>query len=1090
MSNVKIWEEKVVIPTYEVYPPDKNPRFYEKRAYQGSSGKVYPLPVTEKINDKKVNKEYQGVFLENDYLKIMILPELGGRIQRALDKTNNYDFVYYNHVIKPALVGLTGPWISGGIEFNWPQHHRPSTFSPTEYKLQENKDGSKSVLVSETDKMYGTKGMGTFTLYPDKAFIEIKGQLYNPTDLPQTFLWWANPAVPVNDYTTSVFPPDVHAVMDHGKRAVSTFPIATGEYYKMDYSKGVDISKYKNVPVPTSYMAEKSDYDFIGNYDENLKAGLLHVADHHVSPGKKQWTWGNGDFGQAWDANLTDEDGPYIELMTGVFTDNQPDFTWLRPYEEKVFTQYFMPYKGVGYIKNATVNGAVNLEKNQQQGKVAVYVTSHYDNLKIKVFQNDKVIFETVETLDPSTYYQGEFFIPEDGLLTIEVTTEDEQSIVAYEELAKGEVEIPEPAEAIPAPEKLKTTEELFLAATHLEQYRHATSEPEDYYLEGLKRDATDIRLNTGYGSLLYRQGNFSQSEKYLRKAFKKQTWKTPNPYYGEPSFQLGLSLEIQNKNKEAYDCFYKATWNDDTQGAAFFKLAAIMCRKNSFAQAKEFIERSLIKNTHHMKGRVLDILIGEKLGEDVSKKIKKALEIDPLDLTLNYLRSLREKNNDYVKIFRGDLQNYLIVALDYLQGGFYIEALSLLEECPVDSPMIYYYQGYVYTLLNENKKAVSVIKEGEKASSDYCFPNRLEEIIILENVIKIYPEAFYAKYYLGNLFYDKKQYDKAMILWEQAGEGLKDFPTVFRNLSIAYYNKKQEKQQALEFINRAFQLDKSDSRVLLEKTQLEKLLNYPIQKRLEELEENIAVTTKRDDLLIEYLTLLNLANQPEKVMTYLNERIFHPWEGGEGKVSAQYVTALIKLGKKAQESKQAQEFFQKALTYPRNLGEGKLPSNHSNAVEFYLGEIFRKSGDLSEARKHFLEATKGITSPESVLYYNDEPGDILFYQGLSLEKLGEKEKAKRKFNTLVDYGKKHLNDEITYDFFAVSAPAHSVYENDIQLDNYIYCKYLTGLGYLGNEEYSKALDYFIDVLKLNPAHEGVNEHLSFAKEKAKPTWK
>ena len=124
-----------------------------------------------------------------------------------------------------------------------------------------------------------------------------------------------------SDHTFSVFPPDVTAVMDHGKRAISSFPIATGEYYKYDYSAGVDISRYKNVKVPTSYMAAHSDFDFVGNYDEGVGAGLLHVADHHISPGKKQWTWGNGDFGRTWDRNLTDEDGPYIELMTGVFTD-------------------------------------------------------------------------------------------------------------------------------------------------------------------------------------------------------------------------------------------------------------------------------------------------------------------------------------------------------------------------------------------------------------------------------------------------------------------------------------------------------------------------------------------------------------------------------------------------------------------------------------------------------------------------------------------------------------------------------------------------------------------------------------------------
>ena len=194
--------------------------------------------MTEKVSDVCREVAYHAVWLENEYLRVMVLPELGGRIHRALDKTNGYDFVYYNHVVKPALVGLTGPWISGGIEFNWPQHHRPTTFSPVDYRVAEHDDGSVTVYVGETDKMYGTKGMAAISLYPGKAYLEIRGRLYNPTDLPQTFLWWANPAVPVNDHTYSVFPPDVNAVMDHGRRAVSTFPIATGEYYKCDYSAG------------------------------------------------------------------------------------------------------------------------------------------------------------------------------------------------------------------------------------------------------------------------------------------------------------------------------------------------------------------------------------------------------------------------------------------------------------------------------------------------------------------------------------------------------------------------------------------------------------------------------------------------------------------------------------------------------------------------------------------------------------------------------------------------------------------------------------------------------------------------------------
>ena len=156
MHDTRVWEENVIIPTYEIGRADKNPIFLEKRVYQGSSGKIYPYPTIDTISDTKVDKTYKAVFLENEFLKVMVLPELGGRIQRAYDKTNGYDFVYYNHVIKPALVGLTGPWISGGIEFNWPQHHRPTTFMPVDYMTVENKDGIKTVLFNDVYQMNGT----------------------------------------------------------------------------------------------------------------------------------------------------------------------------------------------------------------------------------------------------------------------------------------------------------------------------------------------------------------------------------------------------------------------------------------------------------------------------------------------------------------------------------------------------------------------------------------------------------------------------------------------------------------------------------------------------------------------------------------------------------------------------------------------------------------------------------------------------------------------------------------------------------------------------------------------------------------------
>ena len=451
-ERVKVWEEEVVIPTYGIGEPEKNPMFLEKRVYQGSSGVVYPYPVIESVADTRADKSYHAVYLENEYIKVMILPELGGRVQMAYDKLKGRHFVYYNHVIKPALVGLTGPWISGGIEFNWPQHHRPSTFLPVDYSIERKEDGSAVVWVSERERMFHQKGMAGFTLRPGRAVLEIQGQVYNPTPLPQTFLWWANPAVAVNDHYQSVFPGDVNAVFDHGKRDVSRYPIATGTYYKMDYSAGVDISRYKNIPVPTSYMAIRSRYDFVGGYENDTRAGVLHVADHHVSPGKKQWTWGCGDFGQAWDRNLTDADGPYIELMAGVYTDNQPDFAWLQPYEEKTFTQYFIPYRELGVVKNASADLLMNIEPGTDGMRLKVFATSKREGLRLAVWKGARLVWEATRAIAPENLLDEPVPLADLSDVRVSIFDADEKLLLSWESEPEEVRELPEPAEAAPDP--------------------------------------------------------------------------------------------------------------------------------------------------------------------------------------------------------------------------------------------------------------------------------------------------------------------------------------------------------------------------------------------------------------------------------------------------------------------------------------------------------------------------------------------------------------------------------------------------------------------------------------------------------------
>ena len=1102
-QEIKAWVEDVTIPTYPIGKPEKNPMFLEKRIYQGSSGVVYPHAVIEKIYDQKIDKIYKAVFLENYYLKIMILPELGGRIQMAYDKIMQRHFIYYNQVIKPALVGLTGPWISGGIEFNWPQHHRPSTFEPIDFTIKENEDGSITVWVNEVEKMFRTKGMAGFTLHPGKAYIEIQGKLYNRTPFSQTFLWWANPAVKVNDHYQSVFPPDVHAVYDHGRRDASSFPVAKGIYYKVNYAPGTDISKYKNIPVPTSYMAVSSKYNFIGGYEHDTKGGLLHVADHHISPGKKQWTWGNGKFGRTWDDNLTDEDGPYIELMAGVYTDNQPDFSWIQPYEEKTFTQYFMPYREAGMVKNATKDAVVNFEVNGKQVEIILYVTSAYEKIKVALAKDKEILFsETISSSPENPYIKKITLEDEPSPEEIKLIITDGgtgKELVSYQEEKYVEEEVPSPAKPAKLPAEVENNEQLFLTGLHLEQYRHATYKASDYYEEALRRDPKDARNNNAMGLWYLRRGRFDTAVPFFKKAIETITQRNPNPYDGEPYYNLGWALKMQNKNEEAYNAFYKCIWNDAWQHAGYLNLARLATLKKDYEQALEFIQKSLIKNYHSHTARHAKCFILRKLGryQLAAACIDESMELDPFNfgcLFEKYLLLERLKDSartaddvlNHLKIIsRNDANNFIEYAFDYAHAGLYEEAIQLLnvyKSYDDKNTLVEYYTGWFASQSKNLQEATKRFQNAAMLSPDFVFPNKIEDVLVFQKAIELNPNDSKAFYYLGNFWFDKRQYKEAIGCWEQSVHIDNNFPTVHRNLALAYYNRLNDPGKALASMEKAFSLDKTDARVLMELDQLYKRLNKNHQERLHFLEEHLSLVNQRDDLYLERTTLYNQLGDYKKSKELLSNYKFHPWEGGEGKVIKQYLICHLELAKKSIDEGKYQEALQllmEAENYPPNLGEGKLTGTQENDIHFLKGLATDLSGNAEGAIKYYQLATQGISEPVQAIFYNDPQPDKIFYQGLAWIKLNNRKKAEEIFQRLIDFGKSHIEDKITIDYFAVSLPDLLVFDADLNLLNKIHCLYLIGLGNLGlgNEHIEKAQDFFEQVLKLDNNHQGVLTH-------------
>jgi tetratricopeptide (TPR) repeat protein len=1111
-QDVQIRHEEVEIPTYEPMAPDKHPMFLDKRVYQGSSGKVYPLPVYNSIASKPTPRKWKAVHIENEFIHIMVLPEIGGRIHIGFDKTNNYDFFYRQNVLKPALVGLAGPWASGGVEFNWPQHHRPATFMPVNVHTEEHSDGSKTIWFSDHDPLNRLKGMHGICLHPNKSVLELKVRAYNRTSMVQTFLWWANVGTRVHEGYQSFFPPDVHCVADHAKRATSLYPLCEDSYYGVDYGKrareGVDkeqyptdfippylsgvksdipeykandLTWYANIPVPTSYMCVGSEEDFFGGYDHIKKAGVVHVANHHISPGKKQWTWGNHEFGYAWDRNLTDEDGPYIEIMAGVYTDNQPDFSFLQPGETKTWSQFWYPIRDIGVAQQANTQAALSLKVEGKSVKLGLSMTEVMSKAKIELLKEGKVLKAWTKDLSPSKSFSETFELDKKtaaDLIELRLSDSNGSEIISYQPAKPKARELPEAALEPKLPQDMTSMDELYLTGLHLEQYRHATRKPESYWSEALSRDPMDSRCNNGMGLKHLRRGEFSKAAEFFEKAVSRLTKLNPNPYDGEAYYNLGLALRYIGKDKEAYDAFYKATWNQAWQSASYHCIAELDCKKQNWRSALDHLERSLRLNTDNLRARNLKAIVLKKLDKESesSDTLKSTLALDPLDCWAQYLSG---------KELRCDTQTKIDITLDFLRAGFVKEAQDLLGGVTADpqsgtEPLLDYYKAWCAHLSGDEKAAKIFLEAAPSKSSDYCFPSRLEEMQILEWAAQSNKKDAKAPYYLGCLYYDKDRFEEGVSMWELSTKRDAKFSIVWRNLGIGYFNIKNLPTKALDAFDRAFKLSPKEPRLLYERDQLWKRMGVDPVKRLKELEKHKHLVAEWDGLTVELSALYNQTAQPQKALDLITARWFQPWEGGEGATLGQHVRTHLSLGRIALETGNASKalaLFQEALTSPKNLGEAKHMLANQSDIYYWIGEAYTALNDQAKAKEFYSLAAsqKGDFQQMSVKTFSE----MSYFTAKALEKLGQKRAGQKHFKDLLSFAKKLEKEEAKIDYFATSLPDMLLFNDDLQQRQMISARFMQSLAEAGLGHKAQAMKLLKTILKKDPAHAAAADFLS-----------
>ncbi|MBS1803661.1 MAG: DUF5107 domain-containing protein [Acidobacteria bacterium] len=1099
---VKAWEQDVEIFTYTPGTPERNPMFLERRVYQGSSGKVYPLPFIDRIATAPEPRRWKAIHIENEFLRLMILPEIGGRIHIGYDKTTGYDFFYRQNIIKPALVGLAGPWISGGVEFNWPQHHRPATFMPVSTEIERASDGSITVWCSDHDPMQRMKGMHGICLHPGRAVVELKVRLYNRTPFTQTFLWWANVATRVHENYQSFFPKDVRFVADHAKRAITSFPLSDRAYYGVNYSdraqNGVpadeapgqfvpdgsypanDLSWYANIPVPTSYMITGTKQDFFGGYDHKDQAGVVHVANHHVSPGKKQWTWGNHEFGYAWDRNLTDRDGPYIELMAGVYTDNQPDFSYLSPWETKTFCQNWYPIHAIGTPVVANLDAAISVKRESNILRIGVYVTAPVTDTSV-VLKIDGIEaarwHRDITIAGPAVFEYPHLSTHQFTDLAVSLCA-GRRLLIEYDSAQILPASPPIVAKEPKPPEEIDSIEELYLTGLHLEQYRHATRMPDAYWREGLRRDPGESRILNALGLRHLRRGEFEQAAEHFRYAIARLTALNPNPRDGEAYYNLGLASRYLALNKEAYDAFYKATWNAAWRGPAFLALAECDAASQQWTTAIDHLQRSVRADADNLNARnLLSIALresGEPEAADLA--IDEILSIDPLDITARWRKGILPANG----------QERLDIAFDFIRAGLHEQARSVLQAADLSAqdgslPIMLFTLAYVQEKLAD-PQAVQSLERAATSSLDYCFPHRLEEMIVLEWALARVSEVWMPSYLLGNLYYDRRRYDEAIHCWERAAKGNPSFATVHRNLGIAYFNVRQDLNSAFKSFEAAFAADRNDARVLYERDQLWKRVGRSTENRLSELLQYPALVESRDDVSVEVATLLNQFGKPDEALKLLLSRQFQPWEGGEGLVLGQYVRARLLLGRHSLDRgdySEGRNHFLTALQSPTNLAEARHLLANQSDIYFWLGEAFHRLGDEETAHVWWLRASmqKGDFQQMSV----QDVSDMTFWTGLALQRLGRKDESEALFNRIYEYSVKLEATPPKIDYFATSLPAMLLFNEDLERRNRIAALFLRAQALAGLTRIDESEALLNEVVQLDCSNGGAADLLNRA---------
>ncbi len=982
--SVEIREDVLDLLTYVWGDPDPNPPFQRSGHWR-----IYPYPLLDDIREEARVVRYRALIVENEYLHVTVLPELGGRIYSALCKRDGEEIFYRNSVVKPGLIALRGAWVSGGVEWNFPRGHSVTTVSPVDARTVEEEDGTATIWVGNIEQIYRMSWAVGIRLRPRSSLIETEILLANRTDMPHPYYFWANAAVPASDDMRLIYP---------GTRIKSW-----GGHSEWPVREGKDLARYTAFEQANDVFLLDSLEDFFGVYYEDRDFGLAHVADVHQAFGKKFFTWGTADHGRMWSAALSDADGPYCEIQSGRFADQS---TWqlMAPHWSERWTEWWYPVKGMGGFTWANKEAAVRVAGRGGKIECSAIVTRPRPQARMRVMSGDTLLREERADLSPDRPLRIEMPAEEAGrAVTLTLLDADGREIIRH------------------------TQDQEPRTITLREERKASDASPGDLLRRGLRAEEQAdpdmawelyeraLMIDPGCDQAALALGRLAIAHKPNQALTRIGAVAAQMPESAAAAYYLGVALARVDRDEEAEAAFWRAGAGPEFGHAARVELGLIALRRGEWEQAVSLLRESVESEPDDVRARVLLAAALRKAGEykEAVAAVEAAVERSPTDrfalaeihfcmaalsrprLAARGLRQLQE-------MMPPDPEPWIELALDYMAAGLFEEAEELLtwgmarraivRRCP----LTHYLLAYLQVRLGRGHDAASSRRRAAGLSPDLVFPHRWEMEALLREAAASNQEDNWAAYYLGNLLYSQGRYGEGLKQWQAAAGRDGEFSVLHRNLALAYREVEGDLERAERELRKAAALRPHDLRPYLELNAVLVERGAPPEARLAVLDSAPGMVQRRGSLAAQQTMCCIQLEDWDRAIDLLSIHTFHRWEM-EFRMRRVYVEAYLGRGISrfdAGDLQGARADFEKALEYPVNLRIGRLPRPSDARAKWCAGAVCEALGDMAAARAHWEAA-----AAETHHHPGKEPA---IYRALSLQRLGRAAEAEAQFETIL----------------------------------------------------------------------------------------